>query len=197
MGFDEERETEFREAFLCTARHEFGHYVVARILGFGTGGVSVGRELLPTSGAGHVGILLMQPLRSLDDVVRYSRDRIKVAFAGVAASELRDGIVDQDQATVQLTNGGGKDDYSKAVEHVNVLRNILHPNSDAILAEGEIKALCDELSDETIAIVEKEHKLIEALAEQLRIKGLTPFGPATFAVAELEANPLIIDRFKS
>lgn len=190
----EDFDAQDRELLLELARHEFGHHVVARIVGFKTGKVSAGKPLMAGPG-GQAEIYLVRPLYTVPDVIEYSRSRIKVSLAGVGAETLENGKVNQERAAVFLTNGGGKDDYTKAREHLQLLRNLLHPGSTVDEAAAEINALWDELSDEAVAIVEREHVLIEGLAAELAAKGATPLEPATFTAEELDAHPLIVARF--
>lgn len=192
----EDFDAQDKELLLELAQHEFAHHVVARISGFKTGKVSAGRPLLSGPG-GQAEIYLVRPLRTVGDVIDYSRSRIKVALAGVAGETLEGGKVNQERAGIFLTNGGGKDDYTKAREHLHLLRNLLHPGSDPEAAKAEIDALWNELSDQTVAIVEAEHGLIEALAADLAKKGATHTQPATFTEQELDDHPLIKARFRS
>jgi hypothetical protein len=195
MNFEDEAEAERREQFLRSARHEFGHYIMARIVGFKTGEVSVVfKPLLKTASAGHVDLIFLRPVRSLEDAIKHSRDRIKVAFAGVVAGEMVNGVVDEQEASFELENGGGKDDRTKAIEHLQFLRNALFPDSEEAAADTELKQLFGELWAETINIIQSEREIIEALAEQLWARR-PRLGSAVFTAGELDTNPLIVRRF--
>jgi hypothetical protein len=76
-----------------TARHEFGHLVVAKLLGFKTGEVSVS----PLKAG--CGVILQPSLPTLDEVVPYLEKRIQILFAGVAAQSLtREGQITSKKA---------------------------------------------------------------------------------------------------
>ena len=62
-----------------TIRHEFGHLVVAKLLGFSTGGVEL--ELAEARAQIH----LRPTFKCLSDVADYGRRRIQVLDAGAGA----------------------------------------------------------------------------------------------------------------
>ena len=76
-----------RDRALQIAHHEMGHYVVARALGFETGGVTltVTMDLRHKGGAT---INLVRPLSSMDAMRAYLEARIIMLFAGAMAQTL-------------------------------------------------------------------------------------------------------------
>jgi hypothetical protein len=149
------------------ARHEAGHYIVARCLGFPATEITLELQILNGHKAGS-SVTVCQPLESLPAVVSYLRERVQVLFAGALAESLCHGKANQDYALKCLQERGGSDDYSKARELINLLRNIEHHATVAPEAsQTELDALSEKAWTETISLVEGEADVIETLASQL------------------------------
>jgi hypothetical protein len=96
-----------------------GHYVVARALGFRTGGVWI--NVLPAGGNG-VSAIRPEPLCSLSEVQAYMERRLLVLFSGTIAEALEfhlpQPLVDQQKAMDLLEERdlNGDSDHAKVNE---------------------------------------------------------------------------------
>ncbi|AMS39353.1 MULTISPECIES: hypothetical protein [Aminobacter] len=197
MNFeDEERERE-TDLLMHLARHELGHHVMARIVGFKVGDFNIGQDTLQIYGpGGSSSTNMMRPLRTKEEIVTYSRDRCKVALAGVLAGEMEDAVIVEAQSENKLEHGGGQDDYTKAIENIQLLRNILYPDSDIDQATKEVHVLLKELWMETIQIISAEGLMIEQLATELvERKMKTPKKALILTAEEMAELPLLKERF--
>ncbi|WP_095196006.1 peptidase M41 [Pseudomonas sp. Irchel 3A7] len=164
-----------REHALQIAHHEMGHYVVARALGFETGGVTltVTMDLRHKGGAS---ISLVRPISSMDAMKEYLEARMMILFAGAMAQTLpsahmRAKRVDKSQA-VAILNGafGAERDDAKIRELRQLLRNITYPDTDPAACDSitaELKAINDHLWLRTQEIVEALAGTITELGEAL------------------------------
>lgn len=164
-----------REHALQIAHHEMGHYVVARALGFETGGVTltVTMDLRHKGGAS---ISLVRPISSMDAMKEYLEARMMILFAGAMAQTLpsahmRAKRVDKSQA-VAILNGafGAERDDAKIRELRQLLRNITYPDTDPAACDSitaELKAINDRLWLRTQEIVEALAGTITELGEAL------------------------------
>lgn len=151
-----------RDHALQIARHEMGHYLVARALGFATGGVTltVTRDLRHKGGAS---INLVQPISSLQTMTAYLEARIMVLLAGAMAQSLSPSCapkqrIDKSKATAILNGAfGAERDDAKIRELRHLLRNLLHPETDPESTDriaAELKAINDRLWQRTLDMVE-------------------------------------------
>ena len=141
-----------REHALQIACHEMGHYVVARALGFETGGVtlSVTIDLRHKGGAT---INLVQPISSMEAMKAYLEARILVLFAGAMAQTLPSASigkrVDLSKAAAILNGAfGAERDDAKIRELRHLLRNISFPDTDPSSSDcitTQLKAINDRL----------------------------------------------------
>jgi hypothetical protein len=149
------------------ARHEAGHYIAARCLGFPAAEITLELQIFNGHKAGS-SVTVGQPLESLPAVVSYLRKRVQVLFAGALAESLRHGKVNQDYALKCLEEKGGTNDFAKARELINLLRNIEHHETmTPETAQAELDPLSEKAWTDTISLVEGEADNIEALASQL------------------------------
>ncbi|WP_433768711.1 peptidase M41 [Pseudomonas putida] len=157
-----------RDHALQIAQHEMGHYVVARALGFETGGVTltVTMDLRHKGGAS---ISLVRPISSMQAMKQYLEARMMVLFAGAMAQTLpsaqtREKRVDKTKA-VAILNGafGAERDDAKIRELRQLLRNLTYPDTDP--------AACDSITAELKAINDRlwlrTQEIVEALAETI------------------------------
>ena len=164
-----------RDHAMQIAHHEMGHYVVARALGFATGGVTltVTMDLRHQAGAS---ITLARSMSSIDAVKDYLEARMMVLFAGAMgqslASEQSSGKhVDRRKAAAILKGGqGAEQDYAKIRELGHLLHNITYPDTNAASSDrtaAELKEITDRLWFRTQTIVEELADTITGLAGML------------------------------
>ena len=157
-----------RDRALQIAHHEMGHYVVARALGFTTGGVtlSVTMDLRHKGGAT---INLVRPISSMDAMRAYLEARIIMLFAGAMAQTLPSAPVGAKRVDLSdaaaILNGalGAERDDAKIRELRHLLRNITYPDTGLTSPERiatELKAINDRLWL-------RAQEMVEALAETI------------------------------
>jgi len=112
------------------ARHEAGHYVAARALGFKTGSIKL--TIIDLEGGYHLGgseVELDRALYKIDDIMKYLEDRVQVLYAGALAQSLSNGKVVCEDAVEILKKRGGWADLANAREHIPLIRNIRYPSA--------------------------------------------------------------------
>ncbi|MDB5996171.1 MAG: peptidase [Pseudomonas sp.] len=161
-----------RDHALLIAHHEMAHYVVARALGFATGGVSltVTMDLRHQGGAS---INLVRPIPSLQEMKAYLEARMMVLLAGAMGQTLSSKRsskkrVDKSQAAAILNGAlGAEQDYAKVRELRYLLRNMAYPETDPASADriaAELKMITDQIWQQTQDIVEGLAETITELA---------------------------------
>ena len=157
------------------AHHEVGHYVMARALGFATGGVTlaVTMDLRHQGGAS---INLARSISSMEAVKEHLEARIMVLLAGAMAQTLPSKPtaakrVDKSKAIAILKGEqGAEQDYAKVRELQHLLRNIAYPDTDPASGEriaAELKEMTDRLWLRTQKIIEDQAETIAELAVAL------------------------------
>jgi hypothetical protein len=164
-----------RDRALQIAHHEMGHYVVARALGFATGGVT----LTVTMDLRHQGgacITLVRPISSIEAMKGHLEARMMVLLAGAMAQTMPSKPsaakrVDKPKATAILKGEqGAEQDYAKIRELQHLLRNLVYPDTDPASGEritAQLKAMTDRVWDRTQKIVEDQAETIAELARAL------------------------------
>jgi hypothetical protein len=151
-----------RDHALQIAHHEMGHYVVARALGFATGGVtlSVTMDLRHQGGAS---ITLARPISSMEAMKAHLEARMMVLLAGamgqtLTSTKLSGKHVDKSKAVAILKGAlGAEQDYAKVKELQHLLRNITCPDTDPASSEriaAELQVMTDRAWGRTQEIVE-------------------------------------------
>jgi hypothetical protein len=113
-----------RPRALAVARHECGHYVAARVLGFKATKLTL-TLLLPIGHLGGSAIHLHQKLDTKEQILEFLDRRAQILCAGVMAEATSNGVVDNVNAVKLMESGGGADqDYGKYREVVYLMRNI-------------------------------------------------------------------------
>lgn len=157
-----------RDRALQIAHHEMGHYVVARALGFETGGVTltVTMDLRHKGGAT---INLVRPISSMDAMRAYLEARIIMLFAGAMAQTLPSAPVGAKRVDLSdaaaILNGalGAERDDAKIRELRYLLRNITYPDTGLASSDRiatELKAIND-------CLWLRAQEMVEALAESI------------------------------
>ena len=183
------------ERALQIARHECGHYIAARALGFETGALSV--ELLyPNGHRGGALITLPHPLRSIVEACSYLERRIQILYAGVLAESLKDGKINEEKAR-EYVSTGGSEDFAKVKELTHLLRNFRYCDEPVAEAQRHLDEICERLWANTIRLILTEQDHIEGLARRLAT-GVTEFGmPSTITPEQLGEMTALNERFKA
>ena len=164
-----------RDRALQIANHEMAHYVMARALGFATGGVTltVTRDLRHQGGAS---ISLVRSISSMDAMREHLEARMMVLFAGAMGQALvskhsPEKRVDKSKATAILKGElGAEQDYAKIRELRHLLRNIAYPDTDPTSSDritAELKEITDRVWFRTQTIVEELADTITELGRVL------------------------------
>lgn len=164
-----------RDHAMQIAHHEMGHYVMARALGFATGGVTltVTMDLRHQGGAS---ITLARSISSMDAMKDHLEARMMVLFAGAMGQTLASKSpsrkhVDKSQAAAILKGVlGAEQDYAKIRELRHLLRNIAYPDTDPASSDrvsAEIKEITDRVWGRTQKVVEELAGTIAELARAL------------------------------
>lgn len=164
-----------RERALQIANHEMAHYVIARALGFETGGVTltVTMDLRHQGGAS---ISLVRSISSMEAMREHLEARMMVLFAGAMGQALvskhsPDKRVDKSKATAILKGElGAEQDYAKIRELRHLLRNIDYPDTDPTSSDritAELKEITDRVWLRTQTIVEALADTITGLGDAL------------------------------
>ena len=161
-----------RNHALQIAHHEMGHYVVARALGFATGGVtlSVTMDLRHQGGAS---ITLARPILSMEAMKAHLEARMMVLLAGAMGQTLSSSgkRVDKSKAVAILKGAqGAEQDYAKVKELQHLLRNITCHDTDPASSEriaAELQAMTDRVWVRAQTIVEDLADTITGLGSVL------------------------------
>lgn len=164
-----------RERALQIANHEMAHYVMARALGFETGGVTltVTMDLRHQGGAS---ISLVRPISSMQAMREHLEARMMVLFAGamgqtLASQHSPNQRVDKSKATAILKGElGAEQDYAKIRELRHLLRNLAYPDTDPASSDritAELKEITDRVWLRTQMIVEELADTITELGRVL------------------------------
>ncbi|MEX5686404.1 peptidase M41 [Pseudomonas silesiensis] len=157
-----------RDHALQIAHHEMAHYVMARALGFATGGVTltVAMDLRHQGGAS---ITLARSISSVDAMKEYLQARMMVLLAGAMGQTLFSThpprkLVDKPKATIILKGGlGAEQDYAKVRELQQLLRNIAYPDTDPASSDR----ITAELKEITDRVWLRTQEIVEALADTI------------------------------
>lgn len=186
-----------RPAIRRIGQHEVGHYIVARILGFKTGSITLTiTDLLGGHRAGSE-IVPSCALSGNQEIINYLERRVTVLYSGAHAESLSNGQLNNEYALECVRSGGGVRDYDKVRELIQLIRNLKYPSAST---EDEIQcglsSIESALWNRAAAIVEVEHLLIEGLGDRLASE--MKYVGQTFMLSEeeLDSLPVIRDRFE-
>jgi hypothetical protein len=172
-------------------KHEAGHIIVAKHLGFTTNGISV-RFL---RNGGHSGEGVIEPwtpdIYNFEDLKTYLKRRIYVLYAGVISESFDENDkYDSDYAINEWRNGGGKDDYSKVRELTQVIRNITNPKTNSSeniqpeldIIDGENIQQAGKLVSESLNKIDLISSKLESKVSQYNI---------TYSLSETEIESIL------
>lgn len=186
----------YRKEVNSIGRHEAGHYIVARALGFKVGSISICiTDLISNGHAASSEIKLHCALYTVTEIQEYLEKRVLVLYAGSLAQSLVGDKVDNESAH-KIIADGGKVDYAKAREAIHLIRNIRFPG---VHCEKEVQEGLDnigiELWNKTIKLVEKDYEIINLLGSRLGSELKFVGQEFVLTEAELEMLPAIKKRF--
>lgn len=166
-----DRPLRFHEYRSRVIRHELGHWIVARMLGFDVGGITI--EILAGShgSLGHQGSAELFPMPAfskLEDVLRYTEDRIAILSAGVAAQAMFETGIDAAGIDALMATDGSVD-RSNIQQLLHIARAIAHPDARTRDNELEqINAIADRCWRRACEILETHRTRICGMATRLR-----------------------------
>lgn len=184
-----------RQMVESIGRHEAGHYIIAKELGFKVGAISICITDLAGGHNAKSEIILSQGLTCCIGIQKFLESRVQVLYAGSLAESLSDHKIDHESA-LKIINDGGKFDYAKARELIHLIRNIKYPeaNCEKSIQEG-LDSIGFELWNKAAMLVEKDHEIINGLggrlASEIRFEGQE----FVLSEDELKKLPSIIKRF--
>jgi hypothetical protein len=142
---------------VSSVRHEFGHLVIAKVVGFSTGDIK-----LKTSQAG-AQVDLLPTFSTLANVQDYCERRIKVLYAGPCAEALNGGRVDLN-AGRRLLMTTSANDHAKIRELTRIICGVTCPSiKDVAEFAHQLKEIDNALAEETVRMVEQDASLIKNL----------------------------------
>lgn len=166
--FDPPLDEEDHKALPRVTRHEAGHYIAGRVLGFRMSGLEV---MLRERGgySGGANIHLCEDLSGDADVLDYLERRVMVLYAGAMAEALcpGTGIIDNDKV-LQYSKDGSAGDLVKVLELVNLMRNLKHGLEPSdVEYNAQLAAINNEMWNKSADLVMANHELIEGLASRM------------------------------
>ncbi|WP_316187966.1 MULTISPECIES: hypothetical protein [unclassified Bradyrhizobium] len=139
-------------------RHEAGHLVIAKLLGFETGEIRFGQK---DAGAG---ITLVPDLRDIEAIKQYVARRVVVLYAGVAAEALRGVTIDQQQALKDFSSEVGMNDFAKIRELLLLLAGLESEDDDR---QKLLDKYVEQYANRTGELVQKHALTIHEVAKEL------------------------------
>ncbi|QDF37472.1 hypothetical protein FJN17_07760 [Bradyrhizobium symbiodeficiens] len=139
-------------------RHEAGHLVIGKLLGFETGEIALDDQ------EARAGISLTPNLPDVPAAVGYVKRRVTVLYAGVLAECLRAGKVDEQLAAELLSaRGTASNDHAKVRELLRVLAGFLGCADNPDIVQD----LANQMHDHARALVEKYATEIHRVSTEL------------------------------
>jgi len=146
-----------RGAVTATILHECGHLLVARSLGFPTGGI----HLSPTEVGASIDLLLS--LKTIDQVLEFIERRVQVLYAGsLAESLVRKKI--QDDVVNKLLMSTAANDFAKVRELVRMWVGLKYTEVAESVFQEKLTQVNERLYGKAAKLVEDNAGLIDDLA---------------------------------
>lgn len=186
----------YRQMIRRIGQHEVGHFIVARVLGFKTGSITLTiTDLLGGHRAGSE-IIPSCALSGDQEIIDYLERRVTVLYSGAHAESLFEGQLNNEHALQCVQSGGGVRDYDKVRELIQLIRNLKYPSATTEYEiQSSLSSIENELWNRAAAIVETEHLLIEGLGDRLASEMKYVGETFTLSEEELDSLPVIRDRF--
>jgi hypothetical protein len=154
LGVDERNG---REAAATTIRHECGHLLAARFLGFPTGGI----HLSPTEAGASIDLLLS--LKTIDEALEFIEKRVQVLYAGSLAESLVRKKTKDDVANKLLLSTAASD-FEKVRELIRMWVGLKYPVVTEAIFQAKLTQLNEQLYNKAAKLVEDNAGLIDDLA---------------------------------
>lgn len=171
-------------------RHEIGHWLSARELGFEVGDINL-NILENQVGFGHEGSATIKPchnIEGIEDLKIYVENRIAILLSGVLSQVMSEDETEVNSSMVEeLLDSDGADDNSKIIELSHILRGSIYKgdmNSDNEIEQlAEIMEICWKKSCDVLS---KKKELIDYLLNQISIEITSTNKEYTFNNSKIE-----------
>lgn len=138
-------------------KHEAGHLVVGKLMGFETGDVHISKI---DAGAQ---ITLAPDLTDLSEAKDYIKRRVIVLYAGAMSEALRNSVVKKTQVFEDFDSQFAVNDFAKIRELLLLLAGLDSQGS----RQDNLNSYVDEYSDRSLKLVEKYATVIRAVADEM------------------------------
>jgi hypothetical protein len=173
------------------ARHEAGHVVVARCLGFTTSGMALTMLDFEGGHSGEAQVNVHGATREVRDICDYLRRRIAVLYAGAIAEAWTERGIEQ-AAFEACLERGGRGDKAKADELVQLLRNIRYPKeTDAQQVGIQLNDLTNECIQLAETILETRQEAIREIADLVKARFQRPGVRIVVSEHDLDSLPAV------
>lgn len=168
-------------------RHECGHLVIAKALGFKTGGIELGET------QAHAELDIIPSCATLAEVEDFIERRVFVLYAGAIAQSLQNKQI-VPPVCIKLLQTTALDDWRKIQEYVRMLAGIKHPRcTTEVDFKPKLKEVDDCIATRAGELVDKHKELIFELTNFFlsqrmvapRVRGRPP---ETFALSRDEID---------
>lgn len=177
-------------------RHECGHLIAAKALGFETGAIVLKADKFGAQ------IDLNFSCANIAEVSDFLMRRIQVLYAGAIAQTLRGKTIDPAQCRFLLDgsppNGGtAAHDFAKLKELLRLWIAIRYPDATFDIFKTKLKKATLVLSNAAAKLVKSEATIIHDLTDQIMTRYNSLMRPPRFEMtkAEINALPSIEQRF--
>ncbi|MFN3769405.1 MAG: hypothetical protein ACK4TD_13625 [Ectopseudomonas guguanensis] len=169
---------EFKKRRNSLIKHELGHWLTARHLGFPVGGITLRIDfaLLPRSQKpvfGHHGTAHIDPtpiFNDLGDVEAYLIDRLTVLYAGVAA-QIMDIDDPSSDLTTELLNTDGASDLRVIQELMPIMQGIRSPClTDRETRAADAQPIMQDAWDKARDLIEELRPKFERIIPKLEMR---------------------------
>ncbi|QNK66082.1 hypothetical protein [Variovorax sp. PAMC26660] len=177
--------------FLRLTKHEAGHYIVAKALGFSVKTIFLEMRNPHGHHSGGSELDLWMPVAGQQQTEDYLAKRIAILLAGAVGEAWIDGEVKQDAFAACLQVNGAQDRL-KTHELLQLLRNLRHPGTTVeAQTEKELADLETQCINIAVDEIRKHQAAFDELAQSLLAR-LTTYGiRETMTKGDVDALPAI------
>lgn len=159
------------------ARHEAGHFVIARALGYEGDEVAITWGGSGNGGSGRNSVTLDRNLPDVASIIAQCRDRVLMLYAGSMAENVQGGRVVDQRVCDDLNTAKAADDFSKVRENLRVIAGASRLEKED--AQTALTRVNDEIWEKAKALVVHFDGEIEKLSKALLNEIERPSIPAT------------------